>query len=709
MRYPMINRQPRREVDIPAFSGGLNLRDGLSTVRDNQMTECVNMWYKDGALRTRPSIQNTSWLLETKNSNSKVRMFSDIGYNDRALVGISCVGSDGILEINFYWQGKTDVQPISAGKLRDEGSKYSTNSTPNYFVIEKDGVLYCYTDNYKIFKCEFQKDSKTWTVIEKKDLYVPTLLAHGKAVNNGLSYKGTMIEGYNLLTNAYKMIYSTVNLEDIEDGVTWMRYPFFSKLQDNVETTIIARHTTIDGIVQEHKAVWTGGKVLRCYENVDEATKDGLYMYVTAYHLHFATKEGTHEIATLKTEDYLEDNLEVEIICSAAKDSKSLKKVFKMTESTWFGGTANGTSGGSRLFLCGNTEKNEKSLVLWSALNNPLYFNENNFVYVGKKTEQVVAFGKQGENLIIFKPNEMYYSYYSANNNIDADDLINQSVVDYEANSVCFPIIQLSSGIGCDCPNTIQLCRNKLVWLNSNGKVYTLVSANQYSEMSVYVVSGMVDKKIKEYGVAKLKNATAYDFEDHYVLMIGADAFVMDYNSYGYTHVYGYSKKEDANVLIPWYYWKFNITGNNIRFFGFRDFIFSIYDGSKNGQYKSCVFCNAKNSGFTEEKFACSFTTKTFDFLNGNYLKNIERVSIGFGNNGGVPINVYFNTNVGSCSENIILVDDNTNERDIDYITIKNFYPTMRSVRNFGVKIECEGNFVVDSMTLQYRLLGSVK
>ena len=47
MKYPMINRQPRREVNVPQLSGGLNLRDSLSGIRDNQMTDCVNMWYKE--------------------------------------------------------------------------------------------------------------------------------------------------------------------------------------------------------------------------------------------------------------------------------------------------------------------------------------------------------------------------------------------------------------------------------------------------------------------------------------------------------------------------------------------------------------------------------------------------------------------------------------------------------------------------------------
>lgn len=709
MRYPMINRQPRREVNVPELSGGLNLRDSLTGIRDNQMTDCFNMWYKDGALRTRPTLQNTDWRVDIDKQNSKVKTFCDITYNARILFGISSVDNNGKLQILFYWQGKTDASPVFAGEICDENSTYSIDASPNYFVIEKGEILYCYTDKYKIFKCEFRKNN-TWSSVSSSELYVPTLLAHGKATNNGLSYTGTMIEGYNLLTNSYKMIYSTVNFEDIEDGVTWMRYPFFSKLQDGVDTTVIAKLTTINGVVCEHKAVWTGGKELRCYENVDGETKDGLYMYVTGYHLHFSTAKGTHNIATLKKDDYVDDNLEVQVICSN-NNSTNLKKVFRMTESIWFGGTANGISSGSRLFLCGNTETKEKSLVLWSALDNPLYFNENNFVYVGNKSESVVAFGRQGENLIIFKPNEMYYSYYSTSNNIDADDLINQTVVDYEASSVRFPIIQLSSGVGCDCPKTIQLCRNRLVWLNSNGKVCTLVSANQYSEMSVYIVSDMVDKRIKEYDDEKLKMATAHDLDGHYVLMIGCDAFVMDYNSYGYTHIYSYSKKEDANVLIPWYYWRFNVEGSNITFFGFRDFIFSIYDGSTegNGQLKLCILCDEKNSSFTQEKTTCSFTTKLFDFSGGNYLKNVDRVSIGFGNNNGVPININFKTNLGCCGETVMLTDGHTSERDADYITIKNFYPTIRSVRNFGVEIECEGELVVDGLALQYKLLGSVK
>ena len=75
MKYPMINRQPRREVNIPQLSGGLNLRDSLTGVRDNQITDCVNMWYKDGMLRTRPAISKSNWAIGGLTYVEKTKIF----------------------------------------------------------------------------------------------------------------------------------------------------------------------------------------------------------------------------------------------------------------------------------------------------------------------------------------------------------------------------------------------------------------------------------------------------------------------------------------------------------------------------------------------------------------------------------------------------------------------------------------------------------
>ncbi len=53
MRLPIRRTQGSSLLGLPDLSGGLNMRDGISEVLDNQLTECKNMWWKDGVLCTR--------------------------------------------------------------------------------------------------------------------------------------------------------------------------------------------------------------------------------------------------------------------------------------------------------------------------------------------------------------------------------------------------------------------------------------------------------------------------------------------------------------------------------------------------------------------------------------------------------------------------------------------------------------------------------
>lgn len=88
---------------------------------------------------------------------------------------------------------------------------------------------------------------------------------------------------------------------------------------------------------------------------------------------------------------------------------------------------------------------------MWSALNNPLYWPENNYARIGDNTQAVTALAQQGNTLIIFKEREIYYSEYVAST-LDAEDFVNGSVLDTEVNAAYFPVTPLSADIGCDCP-----------------------------------------------------------------------------------------------------------------------------------------------------------------------------------------------------------------------------------------------------------------
>ena len=57
MRFPAINKQPLRSVTVPKLSGGTNLRDAVTMVEDNQLTDSKNMWFKGNILKTRPGLK----------------------------------------------------------------------------------------------------------------------------------------------------------------------------------------------------------------------------------------------------------------------------------------------------------------------------------------------------------------------------------------------------------------------------------------------------------------------------------------------------------------------------------------------------------------------------------------------------------------------------------------------------------------------------
>ncbi len=740
MKYPSINKQPRREVNIPELSGGVNFRDSISNVLDNQLTDCLNVWWQDGALRTRPcfktnenmKIQNSRLTSVERSIGFKV--FPEITKDGAVLVSYTELEGDAFdykkyrQYVFLWWQSENGISQLPG--VRPEAI---LDWAIKFFIVEKDGVLYCYFQNGEIHKLDYTKDNANWKKLTDEDIYAPLVVTHclpnGSILmtNEEILANGVQVDGYNLLGNRYKMIYSTVNPYILTDDTSthFAMYTLLHNVHDgtHVGEKIEVKITDANGKEWPHSITIQSASMV--WEEELNPPGDGLRLRVSGKMLFIYDEDGKKKFTK---DDYVEDNMEIIAPCNNTKEN--INKIFNMSHSIWFGGSANGISDGSRLFLCGNTNENEQALVVWSGLNNPTYFPENNYAYVGNKAQAVKAFGKQDDKLVIFKPNETYYTYYVQNNNITADDLVNQSVVDYQANSVYFPMIQLNGAIGCDMPDTVQLCRNRLVWANSNGKVYTLVSTNQYSEMSIYEASQMIERKIREanYTAEQFATAQSCDFAGHYVLIIGQYAYVMDYNSYGYQYVYGHLKNEDANIKIPWYVWK--LIGNMYVCFGENIATFSFLNG-EDAQHRwlTATVLSKDNVGGVDEwlditphtleneekvyiettPIKSTLTTKLFDFGVPHYRKNIDRVSIAFGNNGGTPITVRFVTDVGTEEEIVYLSGSELTAYTPAYVTVKHFNPCIRAHTRFGIQIECDGILAVDAVNLLYRLLGGVR
>lgn len=765
MRYPNINRNASRTITVSNLSGGVNLRNCITSIKDNQLSDCANMWYKNGILKTRPCLNTNAKCLSSIGKSENEKKVTTRFHTDISVVydGFECicasnkkvfedtVNNSVTCNIEFEFQSVDKIYSLPAICGINGGDEVT------YFLIEKGKTLYCYISDCSIWKLEYSYTKNDilsgkklcWKKLSRDEIYVPTVYYHAK--RSGWSeYEATMIEGYNLINNRYKIVYSAYNVDD-SDETHPMRYALPEKLSQSgeieVELTSYDKNNETAKVVK-HKIKYSsadyfsfskGNIITETFEN-GKTPEDDVYMFVKYNYIGFLHQPNVSEsLVTLNSDENREkygcneDN--IVITAPFEQSAENLEKVFCMTQHIWYGGASNGISSGSRLFLSGNTKDKNKPLLLWSGVDNPLYFNENCYINVGKNSDEVTAFGKQGENLIIFKKNEIYYTYCTSNYEITADDLINQSVVDIEAAKVTFPVILLNGFIGCDCPNTVQMCRNRLVWANSNGKIYTLCTLSQYNERNVYEISEMIEDKLKKYSDC-LKYATTADFEGHYVLFLRDCAFVADYNCYGFQYIYSYSKNDDANAMIPWHFWEFDFLADKTSQEGYTSAVIcafknnllmrTYFDASVNSKsalvsfymngdlYRDYddLFYNDNISfklKLRKNLIKSRLCTKLFELGNGIYNFNLESLTLKIGSNNGIFANLTVITDKGEINYDLARKKESSFSEDKTFILPKYVHLSLSSLLKFGVKIECDGLFAFDGMSVRYRLLGGVR
>lgn len=755
-RRPYISNSSYYKLTIPELSGGVNLRDNISLIHDNQLTDCENVWYKDGMLRTRAGMKATdyneigeSFVIDPNSYTKSVCANNkNTRIEDGNLYFLVVERSPFGVEVKYVCSTNPEKPVIDVATIKDLPSSRIN-------VFQNGGDIYLFgslergvslANGLPIYKIWYEETfdelgeviGGEWKTkrIQMSDAYVPTVMINvppGIYDNIGGAYGATMLEGYNLLGNRYKMYFNNaIEYQSPSEEKIYHDVGCFTLLEDvsnfageTVKLTI----AYVDGKVATHEVTIVGGDHTSYEGELNEI--DGFEMYVIGKKIYFRDVQFS-DMMFARTQ-FMQNCIEVEAPCSNTEEN--LKKVLNMTFNTWFGGGSEGLYGGVHLFLGGNTEEKHKSLVLWSDINKPLYFSENCYAYVGDKTQSVTAFGKQGEALIIAKDREMYATQYVNNSDaVNEEAVQKQAVVDITTD-VIFPMTQVHGLIGCDCPNTMQLCRNRLVWANSNGKVYSLVSANQYNERSIYEVSGMVERRLKEFAPKELQGAFSADWKGFYVLMVGNNLFLMDYNSYGFSNVYSYSKTEDAQSRIPWWIWKLDLPNDvevlsltnseeklffthtlNIKLKYSNRIELLYFDGDgvqdevaniksvPNDEGKLILVREKEN-----KEIPTMVKTKYYDFNSSTTLKNIPKIELSLGTNGGTAINVTAITDKGE-SDTVIYVDAPEEDRySVGHFDNKVIRPLANRANRLALKFTCDGDMAIDGMTIIYKMLGGIK
>ncbi|MBQ5824616.1 MAG: hypothetical protein IIW48_07375 [Clostridia bacterium] len=367
--------------------------------------------------------------------------------------------------------------------------------------------------------------------------------------------------------------------------------------------------------------------------------------------------------------------------------------VTRNTLKIWYGGTNSGYTGGTRLFAAGHPEF--KNVLRWSNVNDSSYFLENNFAYIGRDDELITALNKQDGYLVVFKEHELYALEYTY-----TTDTKNNALV-------YFPVTPISPYIGCDCPDTIQLIANRLTWLTSEGKVYTLYSENSYNERNVRELSNHIENDLKKHSREDLLNAKSIDYESNYFIFVGNTAYIWNYDANPF---YNYTSSEQAQKRLCWFKWDFpypveyayNVNGQLV-------VICKDNDGDS-VRYQGYVldYNSTTDEGIdTDDDITVSteYKSKLFNFGKPFSFKKIDRAFFEIETPTNGDFQIYFYTDNGE-------VDNPANLTSIYSNINSNVFPVrpyLRRVRSAGFTIKSETPIKLISAEMSAEIYGEVK
>ena len=706
MQFPKMGGARSYSVKVPKLSGGVNTSESPHLIADNQLSDCLNMWWKDGALRSRDGL----WTGEEKEIDGIMRYmrFTPNEFTN-AVIKYFSSKSGNFIEVNSgtyckkillfsfdkngygkfistYWDTVTDI--AQSAMYAETNGSFATGNTLDHIMFVKS-----YDPISEEYYCAVNGVNSDGGIPNdlSSQIYIPTISINGvpSETSDGVA-SGDVNEEKNMLTPKFKCTFTT-------DGVG--KY-YFLPLKGLDDTDIVIERIAADGSLY----TWTipagtnATTGLTYNANVNRA---GGYLWFTD------SSNAVHPMTAGSTRNNL-------TITASKTSSGDMAKICGMRFNTWYGGDASGLRGGTRLFVSGNPEY--PNLVHWSDVNNPLYFPEGNFKYVGGDSQKVTAFGKQGNMLVVFKERETYRLGFQSRE-VTADQT--KSGI-YITQDYILSVVPINAYIGCDIPNTIQLCANNLVWMNTNGKVYMLASSNQWSENTVRELSLNVESKIALHTSAEIAAASAADYDGHYYLLIGKNVYVMDYRSGSFSYYASYVDDKKTQRNIEWYIWDCDIDGvtwHRILGEGTQPIMCGSYEESGSVFLINYVF--SALSGYNDytpdgelQPVPCMLQTKVFDFNNPTTYKSINEMHIGVGREITNPVIRFTYLNDKGQADDAYIMYPTKKAVDADspeYIEVRKITPRLNRIKRFGIKVESDNAMSVDSLVLRYSPYGGVR
>jgi hypothetical protein len=518
----MAEEKPVVVSSIP--NGGLNLAVQADQIADNESPEMLNMWQRYGVLKLRPGVhkaimQSYGAILDIYPRGGRslmLRRVTKAGVLVEEKYGFYIATQKAVL----YYDG-TEVKRVA-------------NS-----MINNGGWVNSYTD-YNFTQCMFLPSAST--VCSGQDSDSLTWTATGDVVylvGGGEFFTiSPQIVVYDYPSNVANVIADSLILA-IQPHVPLL----YSDCIPSGSGTANEDYNMLTPLCIQQFTTDATDKVYQlCDSNIDNTTLTAVYCTGTStYTFNFAadfTISSQNNITAI-----LDRNMGTIAFSAVLIDAKSagIKNNLTVTFSktifteipvcccdfgTWYGTSL----GNSCLFLSGYDKQPNR--VYYSAANDPTYFAQNSYINLGDPADPITAFGNQFDILAVFKDR----SIFSISNESSSDN--------------SFIVKEVNTSIGCDMPGSVQLADNFLLWGNTTGGVYALMSTTVKDERTVRQISQNINPSLLALATEDLQGASAVTDGRFYFLLIGSNAFVLDYSL-----MYLTSRGKAPN--ITWFAWNF--------------------------------------------------------------------------------------------------------------------------------------------------------
>ncbi len=651
MRYPTLGYTGRRRLSIAHFDG-VDVSSPPDRVADDRLSDVLNLRERDGRLCTRPALQYRS-------SRSGVTVGHTVPLRDATAIDGGgwplLLQEDGTLVKGTQ---TLDAGTFTVPSCRDADGIATVYSNGIVYALGADGTC------------------------KKQEPYIPTVLTAGRPTTVFVrEQSGARLDSYNLLTGKCTCRYTS-------DGAG-LYYWLPDDLTPDLTQEFIVKHTMISGAEITHKIKHTSTGWKEVFDMPEDVYLDKLALnYDPTARCFWFTHAAAGGLAPAGNAG-IANNVELTV---TRVQEKGQDEVYGMGFGMWFGGASDGLTGGTRLFLGGH--RTQKNLIRWSALNDPLYFPENNYAYVGDAASAVTVFGKQSDMLVIFKEREVYATQYRAGSTVTAEQLLAGAVTDTQATAALFPIQQIHPEVGCDCPHTVRLCGDRLVWLCSDRRVYGLFSDGSYSRR-VRAVSRPVDAELAQFDDETLSTASAVCRDGEYLLQIGGTVYALT--------------ADTLTAQSPsWYIWDITVPGiRRYRLTAVRDAAFVLMTSFSGTMYVLGLDDDAPRDRIpydgevTERDIACHLCTKWYELGAPECYKQITDVRLWVTGDKGTRVNVALHDGRvhGVPLAQLALTGDTHPHR----------IGGLSRVRQGGIALHSTGRMTLDRVEMTYRRMGEIR